>query len=225
MLSCSMNGVRWYIHVHPTRVSALQQSLSGPSDPACGKYWYVSWWLCNPRPICFRLLVQLMRLAASRIFWTAGRRRPIRIAMMAITTNNSIKVNADLVEKRRSIFTSGFRSGNDETSGGGQMGEVEEWLRDARVESRADVRRMREEIRAGSNVVAPLVQIDPIASIPGPRARGTTLRPRTPASPRPRRLSDRLSADRRRRRAQPQLGRARSATPPTRRGRRSSLRT
>ena len=36
-----------------------------------------------------------MRAAASRTFWTAGNRSPIKIAMIAITTNNSISVNAD----------------------------------------------------------------------------------------------------------------------------------
>src|SRR5436309_1915336 len=35
-----------------------------------------------------------MRLAASRTFWTAGSSRPIRIAIIAITTSSSISVNA-----------------------------------------------------------------------------------------------------------------------------------
>jgi hypothetical protein len=39
------------------------------------------------------LFVLLMRGAASRTFCTAGGRRPIRIAMIAITTSNSISVN------------------------------------------------------------------------------------------------------------------------------------
>src|SRR5438132_1484278 len=34
-----------------------------------------------------------MRLAASRTFWTAGSKRPIRMAMMAMTTNSSMRVN------------------------------------------------------------------------------------------------------------------------------------
>src|SRR6516164_8224594 len=34
-----------------------------------------------------------VRAAASRTFWTAGTSRAIRMAMMAITTNNSISVN------------------------------------------------------------------------------------------------------------------------------------
>src|SRR5262249_41802361 len=43
-------------------------------------------------PICLRLLAHLMRAAASRTFWTAGRSRPIRMAMMAMTTSSSISV-------------------------------------------------------------------------------------------------------------------------------------
>ena len=35
-----------------------------------------------------------MRAAASRTFWTAGSSRPMRIAMMAMTTSSSISVNA-----------------------------------------------------------------------------------------------------------------------------------
>src|SRR5215213_5975666 len=51
-------------------------------------------------PICLRLLLHFMRLAASRIFWTAGRSRPIRIAMIAITTSSSIRVNPRRVRRR-----------------------------------------------------------------------------------------------------------------------------
>src|SRR5438128_3181798 len=35
-----------------------------------------------------------MRPAASRTFWTAGNKRPINTAMMAMTTNSSIRVKA-----------------------------------------------------------------------------------------------------------------------------------
>src|SRR5262249_55568964 len=48
--------------------------------------------LCRARLICLRLLLHLARLAASRTFWTAGSSRPIRIAMMAMTTSSSISV-------------------------------------------------------------------------------------------------------------------------------------
>jgi hypothetical protein len=44
-------------------------------------------------PICFRLLLHFARAAASRTFCTAGSRRPIRMAMMAMTTNSSMSVN------------------------------------------------------------------------------------------------------------------------------------
>src|SRR5437588_12657465 len=52
----------------------------------------VEWKLCRPMPICLRLLLHDMRAAASRTFCTAGSKRPMRMAMIAITTNNSIKV-------------------------------------------------------------------------------------------------------------------------------------
>src|SRR2546423_11617165 len=52
----------------------------------------VSWWLCMARASCLRLFEHLVRAAASRTFWTAGRSRPMRMAMIAITTNNSISV-------------------------------------------------------------------------------------------------------------------------------------
>src|SRR5262249_30913389 len=43
------------------------------------------------------------RAAASRTFWTAGRSRPMRTAMMAITTNSSISVKAPRAFERRSL--------------------------------------------------------------------------------------------------------------------------
>src|SRR5947209_4499910 len=65
-----------------------------------GRLPKVSWRLWQARPSCLRLLVHLMRAAASRTFWTAGRSRPIRMAMIAITTNSSISVNARRWEGR-----------------------------------------------------------------------------------------------------------------------------
>src|SRR2546421_7179053 len=44
------------------------------------------------RPICLRLLLHWLRAAASRTFCTAGTSRPIRMAMMAMTTSSSISV-------------------------------------------------------------------------------------------------------------------------------------
>ncbi len=45
------------------------------------------------REICFRLFVQLERRAASRADWMAGSSNATRMPMMAITTNNSTRVN------------------------------------------------------------------------------------------------------------------------------------
>src|SRR5947207_562848 len=44
------------------------------------------------RPIWWRLFWHLVRDAASRTFWTAGTSRPIRTAIMAMTTSSSISV-------------------------------------------------------------------------------------------------------------------------------------
>src|ERR671925_64855 len=52
------------------------------------------------RASCLKLFWHWVRAAASRTFWTAGSRRPIRIAMIAITTNSSIRVKARRVMHR-----------------------------------------------------------------------------------------------------------------------------
>src|SRR5438046_645946 len=79
-------------------------------------------------PICLRLLTHWVRAAASRTFWTAGNSSPIRMAMMAITTSNSISVNARRV--RRMGETSGWGEEEDERqratgSHGGRPGDLE----------------------------------------------------------------------------------------------------
>src|SRR5580704_1448550 len=43
-------------------------------------------------PNCFRLLRHCVRRAASRAAWTAGSNNAMRIAIIAITTNSSIRV-------------------------------------------------------------------------------------------------------------------------------------
>src|SRR5262245_5279715 len=62
-----------------------------------GKLPVELWTLCSASEICFKLLVHFNRAAASRTFWTAGRSRPIRTAMIAMTTSSSIRVNPDRV--------------------------------------------------------------------------------------------------------------------------------
>src|SRR5258708_26844035 len=45
-------------------------------------------------PTCLRLLTQLMRAALALALASAGRSKPARMAMMAITTNSSMSVKA-----------------------------------------------------------------------------------------------------------------------------------
>ncbi len=86
-------------HPPPYRLFCVAAALapypSDPSaDPAGGRYPLVSLAECVARPICFRLFAHCVRAAASRTFCTAGSRSPMRMAMMAMTTNNSMSVNA-----------------------------------------------------------------------------------------------------------------------------------
>src|SRR6516164_8472084 len=67
-----------------------------PREPE-GMVWLADSKLWTARPSCLRLFWHWARAAASRTFWTAGSKRPMRMAMMAITTNNSISVNARFV--------------------------------------------------------------------------------------------------------------------------------
>src|SRR5262245_26836435 len=64
----------------------------GGAQTPGGKDPVESCWAWAAMAICLRLLVQALRAAASRTFWTAGRSSPMRMAMMAITTSSSISV-------------------------------------------------------------------------------------------------------------------------------------
>src|SRR3954452_23556393 len=93
-------------------------------------------------PTCLRLFEQDMRAAASRTFWTAGRSRPIRIAMMAITTSSSISVNPDRSRRmtdlpfRRSVRRRAAAPqpppGREQAGGGGDDKAARPRLRDRR---------------------------------------------------------------------------------------------
>src|SRR5262249_13268492 len=61
------------------------------------------------------LLAHLMRPAASRIFWTAGKSRPIRMPMMAITTSSSTSVKPVRCDARFIDFPR-LRKGTKRTS-------------------------------------------------------------------------------------------------------------
>src|SRR5438105_1713542 len=76
------------------------------------------------------------RAAASRTFWTAGRRRPIRMAMMAITTSNSISVNpcrpcGDETERCMRVL---LTRDNQRRGGGGILAQL--WRRGVRRASK-----------------------------------------------------------------------------------------
>src|ERR1017187_9736413 len=60
------------------------------------------------RPTCLRLLVQLMRCALALARARAGSNKAARMAMMAITTNNSIRVKAPIFLRMFFIFFTGF---------------------------------------------------------------------------------------------------------------------
>src|SRR5439155_2137608 len=55
------------------------------------------------RAICLRLLAQTVRSAASRAFCTAGIIKPMRMAMIAMTTSSSIKVKPLRFFERRDM--------------------------------------------------------------------------------------------------------------------------
>src|SRR4051794_30522178 len=90
---------------HPLYAPAGMFRAGNPPDAVRlgGVTPLVSWKLWQASPSCFMWLVHFIRLAASRIFWTAGSKRPIRIAMIAITTSSSISVNADRLERGRDM--------------------------------------------------------------------------------------------------------------------------
>src|SRR5690242_8140903 len=89
-----MYGRMYTIHEDPHWAPPLvPNGAISLADPG-GSLLLASWKPCNATPICFRLLMHCVREAASRTFCTAGTNRAIRMAIMAMTTSNSINVNA-----------------------------------------------------------------------------------------------------------------------------------
>src|SRR5262245_14669512 len=75
------------------------------------------------------LFMHLARAAASRTFWTAGRSSPMRMAIIAITTNSSINVNS----RRREYMAVSVRGGETASGpgpGAGSSAEDEDGLSD-----------------------------------------------------------------------------------------------
>src|SRR5258708_14656355 len=59
-------------------------------------------------PTCFRLLVQLMRCARALARASAGSNMAAKMAIMAITTSNSINVKAPILLRKFFIISAGF---------------------------------------------------------------------------------------------------------------------
>ena len=82
---CSMKGI----------VNTAQPQAGCEADtkacPAGSRRFALSW-LAIASPTCFSLLVHDARRAASRAVCTAGSRRPMSVAMIAITTSSSTSV-------------------------------------------------------------------------------------------------------------------------------------
>ena len=86
---------RQAVEVEDLRVALVAPRDDAPAQPhAGGREPVVAVVVVVQRQSDLRLLLHFMRLAASRTFWTAGSSSPIKTAMIAITTNSSISVNA-----------------------------------------------------------------------------------------------------------------------------------
>src|SRR5262245_27318512 len=90
---CSMSGRISTKQFGPNfELVAIVRSTPGRSWIDGGSCPVRSWYEWQAMANWCRLLEHLARAADSRTFWTAGRSRPIRIAMIAITTRSSINV-------------------------------------------------------------------------------------------------------------------------------------
>src|SRR5262245_48403514 len=75
----------------------LQEMTPGPGAGIRGGNLFSlsSTYMCMAKANCFTFDIQLIWRARSFALARAGKRSPARMAMMAITTNNSIKVKAE----------------------------------------------------------------------------------------------------------------------------------
>src|SRR5438105_644784 len=102
-----MYGRMWLKKVHgpPLYGGAARVPAVQPSGAATGgNALLVSLILCIASPICLRLLAHCVRAAASRTFCTAGTKRAIRMAMIAITTKSSISVKPTRLDLPRAFM-------------------------------------------------------------------------------------------------------------------------
>src|SRR5258706_104735 len=89
-------------HLNPNEFWAVppvkRLGTHGNKSPLSSEY------MITARPICFSLLTQLIASALSFALLNAGSSMAARMAMMAMTTSNSIRVNADRVDKFLTCF-------------------------------------------------------------------------------------------------------------------------
>src|SRR5450432_517588 len=78
-----------------------------------------------PRPICLRLFWHCKRAAAARTFCTAGTSKAIKMAMIAITTSNSIRVKPARCRRCTGIMKNSFGWSINVRSFVCSMGEME----------------------------------------------------------------------------------------------------
>src|SRR5262245_32567417 len=78
----------------PGEVSVAPSKYGEAATYPGGKKRRLSWKLWHARPICLRLFWHCVRAAASRTFCTAGTSSAMRMPVIAMTTKNSIRVNA-----------------------------------------------------------------------------------------------------------------------------------
>src|SRR4051812_15008146 len=101
--ACSTYGRIWTIQLQfdplmPQLGDELMPNVGAfaSGDRSYGIRPLASWYDWMASASCLMLFWHLLRLADSRTFWMAGRSRPIRMAMIAITTSNSIRVKPGL---------------------------------------------------------------------------------------------------------------------------------
>jgi hypothetical protein len=80
---------------HPRFVADKSEAPVAPSRLPGSFCWLSSAYMIQAKPSCLALFTQTILCAFVLAFAKAGNNNPARMAMMAITTNNSISVKAD----------------------------------------------------------------------------------------------------------------------------------
>src|SRR5262245_47834498 len=95
IVSCSMYGIKKKKNVPYVFGMKFEGGYGGGPAKSGGNRLNSAFALWHANEICFKLFSVCVRAAASRTFWTAGTKSPMRMAMMAITTRSSTRVKPD----------------------------------------------------------------------------------------------------------------------------------